>query len=474
MSTVGMAMIVRDEAPVIERCLETFWDHVDQVSIVDTGSKDDTVEKVRAFAEAKGETSKLKLTEFEWVDDFSAARTAADAQLDTEWVAWIDADDLLTGGDKLRQVAAAADAHVAGFIAGYNYAQDQHGNCICYLKRERLVRRGAGEWAGRVHEAKLIPGELQELGSEIAEWVHRKEHDAAGSPRRNLRILNKWVKDEPDSPRVLGYLGTEYQVTGNHKKAIGYFKRYLKLKTGWDEERAQIHRKLSDSLIALDRESEAVEVALQALKVLPSWPDTYLCLAQAYYKLGEPAKAEQWAQKAIDLGRPDSMLILNPLDYTFQPRFVRAAALGALGRLTEAIALADEALTILPDHADLRNARERWRATIKRAQTAETFVGCAELLIAHDEQLKALDLLEGCVPHYCADHERIVQTRSFLRERLAFLKDDRYAERYESQEIAPEQFVGDGELTGICEQLPRCEVVLDSLTLRQEDSNACA
>ena len=59
-------MIVRDEAAVLERCLQSVAHLVDEIIIVDTGSIDETKTIAAAFTP--------HLYEFPWQDDFSAAR----------------------------------------------------------------------------------------------------------------------------------------------------------------------------------------------------------------------------------------------------------------------------------------------------------------------------------------------------------------------------------------------------------------
>ena len=47
MPTISLHMIVRDVAPYIHRCLDSIVPFVDDVVIVDTGSKDDTKNVIR-------------------------------------------------------------------------------------------------------------------------------------------------------------------------------------------------------------------------------------------------------------------------------------------------------------------------------------------------------------------------------------------------------------------------------------------
>jgi Glycosyl transferase family 2 len=84
---VSAALIVRDEADFIEDCLASISDVVDEIVLVDTGSKDDTIDKARRFP--------VKLHFFKWVQDFSAARNFAIEQSSGDWILYIDADERL-------------------------------------------------------------------------------------------------------------------------------------------------------------------------------------------------------------------------------------------------------------------------------------------------------------------------------------------------------------------------------------------
>ena len=59
-------MIVRDEEEVLGRCLESVKNTVDEMIIVDTGSRDRTKEIAAEYTD--------KVYDLEWKEDFSAAR----------------------------------------------------------------------------------------------------------------------------------------------------------------------------------------------------------------------------------------------------------------------------------------------------------------------------------------------------------------------------------------------------------------
>ena len=85
-------MIVKDEEKVIERCLNTVVDIVDEIIIVDTGSQDSTKEKVKRY--------KADIYDFTWKDDFAEARNFAFSKARMDYILWLDADDVLEKEDQ--------------------------------------------------------------------------------------------------------------------------------------------------------------------------------------------------------------------------------------------------------------------------------------------------------------------------------------------------------------------------------------
>lgn len=98
MITISLCMIVKNEEAVLARCLDTVADLVDEVIIVDTGSTDDTKEIAARYTD--------KVYDFEWIDDFSAARNFAFSKATKEYIYSADADEVLDSEnrDKFRKL----------------------------------------------------------------------------------------------------------------------------------------------------------------------------------------------------------------------------------------------------------------------------------------------------------------------------------------------------------------------------------
>ena len=88
MITISLCMIVKNEEKILERCLDSVADLVDEIVIADTGSTDATKEIARRYTE--------KVYDFPWIDDFSAARNFVFSKATQEYIYSADADEVLS------------------------------------------------------------------------------------------------------------------------------------------------------------------------------------------------------------------------------------------------------------------------------------------------------------------------------------------------------------------------------------------
>lgn len=87
MITISLCMIVKNEERFIQRCLECVKDITDEIIIVDTGSNDRTKEIASWYTS--------KVYDFEWIDDFSAARNFCFSKATMDYIYTADADEII-------------------------------------------------------------------------------------------------------------------------------------------------------------------------------------------------------------------------------------------------------------------------------------------------------------------------------------------------------------------------------------------
>lgn len=410
-----MAMIVRDEAKTILPCLKSWWGHVDEAVIVDTGSKDKTVQKIKRFAEKNPQT-KLTLLHFEWCDDFGKARQFAWDHLTTDWGVWCDADDTIEGAENFRRLAATALPHVSSFIFEYDYARDDRDNCICRLSRERLTRRGIGEyWYLPIHEVMRLPVDM--LAAPEPSVVYRHHRDPAKvTPDRNRRILladyERAVEEgRPPDQRTVLYLGSEFLIATEWEQATKFLREYLRGETTPDEV-AQAKSKLTDAYLAQGKYRRAELAAYGALNARPDWADGYLALMQVAMHKRDYRAAITYAQRALSIGPPETMLITNPWSYEFLPYAALSEAFNALGDVPHALEATEQALRLMPGEPNLLHRYEVFTEHVKGEETAELVLKLREVLVRHDENAKAWEMLDSVVPYYAARNPRVLAAKA--------------------------------------------------------------
>lgn len=94
MMTFSLCMIVKNEEAVLARCLDSLADLMDEIIIVDTGSKDHTREIASCYTS--------QVYDFPWNGDFSAARNFSFSKARMDYIYAPDADEVLDEENRRR------------------------------------------------------------------------------------------------------------------------------------------------------------------------------------------------------------------------------------------------------------------------------------------------------------------------------------------------------------------------------------
>ncbi|MBD2847632.1 glycosyltransferase [Paenibacillus sp. IB182496] len=361
MISISLCMIVKNEEAVLERCLSSVKEAVDEIIVVDTGSGDRT----KTIAEQHG----AHVYDFEWIDDFAAARNTAFAKATSTYILWLDADDVLEADDlaKLQSLKRTLDPSVDSVTMRYDLSHDEFGNVTFSLRRNRLVKRSRGfRWIGAVHEYLEVGGHI--INSDIA-----VKHRSAGKekdPGRNLKIYERrLVKGDALTPRDQYYYANELKDHGRHSEAISYYDRFIGGGAGWIEDVISACGKLADCYHALgDRQAE-LEASLRALQYGAPRAEFCCRIGYAFMQRKDYEAASVWYRLATTLVPPAEHLgFHNPACHTWLPRLQLAVCLDRLGRIAEASVWNEQALSYRPEDAAMLGNRTYF---LKRLQEEE-------------------------------------------------------------------------------------------------------
>ena len=230
---LSLCMIVRDNADTIEACLHSIRPWVDEMVVVDTGSKDNTAELARQCG--------ARVFDFPWCDDFSAARNESLKHARGDWIFWMDSDDIIdeSNGRKLQALAAgASDPHILGFVMQVHcpgISGDDETD-LTVVDHVKLIRnRPELRFEGRIHE-QVLPS-IRAVGGEVTFTdVFVKHSGADRSPEgrrrkldRDFRLLRLDLQDRPDHPFVLFNLGMTFADAGDHQQACESLERGIRV-----------------------------------------------------------------------------------------------------------------------------------------------------------------------------------------------------------------------------------------------------
>ena len=314
---LSLCLIVKNEEKTLPTLLKSIVGFVDEVVITDTGSTDKTKKVCEKLC-----GDKLKWSTFEWCDDFSAARDYNFSRAKGDWILWADADDEILNPENLADIIVQCEENnVNAVLFPYHYVVDEAGNTKCLQMRERLIQNnGTYKWIGKLHEAMLpVKQTARALKLSSVNWAHRtSEARVKESVIRNVYILEKAIEEEIAAdnvdPRTLYNLGNAYFTIDEWAKALACYQKYIPM-SGWDQEIYLAKHRSSLALFHLGEYNGAIEMALLAIKDQPIYPDAYVDLGKIYFQLEDFEKALYWLQEAEKKPYPESLPVVNPMDF---------------------------------------------------------------------------------------------------------------------------------------------------------------
>jgi glycosyltransferase involved in cell wall biosynthesis len=396
---LSLCMIVRDEEPRLAECLDSARPFVDEIVVVDTGSRDRTRQVARDCG--------ARVFQMPWPDSFAAARNESLRHAVGRWIFWMDADDVLPHecGAGLRPLIRQHPRREAAFHVAVRIPPGPEEYSEQVVDHVKLFpNRPDLRFEHRIHE-QILPS-LRQAGIEVhfsdLHVVHRNyDRSPEGQEKkraRDFRLLELDLRDRPDHPFVLFNLGMTYLYgTKDYEVAAQYLRRSLERSNPTDSIVRKAYAMLCQARTCLQEWDAAVRANEEGRCHYPDDAELLFQAAQLYQRIGRWDQARLSLERllasrddphyrSVDAGlrtyraRHELALLFRRLgdpahsarvlmevaaqhpDYV-PARLDLAQALLDLGRLNEAGA----ALDALPEDKNLQEAMGTLRARIARS-----------------------------------------------------------------------------------------------------------
>lgn len=301
MIPISVCIIAKNEEKNIEKCLAPLKPYNFEIVVVDTGSTDRTKEIARKYTNF--------VYDFEWVDDFSAARNFSLKKASHNYVLVIDCDEFLTELD-IDGLYKAVNEHPrgVGMVLRYSYYDTESGVRMSYPDRvERLFHKRYYHYNCSIHEQVSdintnstyyeryeIPLTLDHIGycGGLESKLKKVE--------RNNSLLFKEIEKNPNEPYFYFQVGQSYNSIYDYENAYIYYKKAFEFPIGpeqpWLVVMAQAY---ANSMNSTGRPQEAIDFFEPRLDLFESDAGVMCTIGVSYMQTNQLLKAMTAFVKAI-------------------------------------------------------------------------------------------------------------------------------------------------------------------------------
>ncbi|MBO5030338.1 MAG: glycosyltransferase [Lachnospiraceae bacterium] len=266
---ISVCMIAKNEEKYIEDCLSRLKRYGFEIIVTDTGSTDKTKQLAQEYAD--------KVLDFEWINDFSAARNYCAQAASNQWILALDCDEMLESFDE-KAVRTMMQKYPMdkGMLHFKLMLQNAEGEeCFEWDKLVRLYNKKYYEFQGTIHE-QIVPKKGFDAGSHTPAGIilpvnivhlgyNISGEEMAKKQQRNIELLKGCVEKEPENSYLWFQLGQSHFIIRDFEHAVLYYEKALELlgerfSAGHAQE---LVISLSKAYASLERYEETLDILLR-------------------------------------------------------------------------------------------------------------------------------------------------------------------------------------------------------------------
>jgi glycosyltransferase involved in cell wall biosynthesis len=352
-----LTQIMKNESHVAERMLNSIKGFVDGICVVDTGSTDDSIEKVLKW----GKDNNIETYVFEKAfDNFESCRNYSfekarekflNRDNNTYYNFWLDFDEELVVDPTFNKNTLNKDLYMFNtYIRQMKYTRNE----MCRLDK-------AYRFYGPIHEYIIQPEGVQGLTSDVLQGVHVNVSMDGGSwkedvPNKYLshsHVLEKYIANNRKDPRWIFYTAQSYHDSATMpdnkeeneerlRRSLRYYRERVDRLDGYGEERFYAQYRIGTIMKNLESPWHLTHLELlKAYSMEPLRAEPIKVIIDYYLQVGEWNMAYLYSKFAkVNFHNknpyPKRLLFVDESIYVWKILEVHSAACYYTGRIEEA------------------------------------------------------------------------------------------------------------------------------------------
>ncbi len=225
MIPISVCIITKNEAENLDKCLKSLSPYPFEIVVVDTGSTDNSKEIAHKYTN--------KVFDFEWINDFSAARNFSISRASHNMILVLDTDEFLIefDFDQVQQLMSEHPKSV-GLIKRLDYFEtDGERHCQTTII-DRLFNRKYYHYERPIHEILVPAANLSTTSYTLPIVADHVGYIGSADKlyeksMRDINLLIPEIKKNPDEPYYYFQMAQSYLCMREHERAFEYFQMAL-------------------------------------------------------------------------------------------------------------------------------------------------------------------------------------------------------------------------------------------------------
>ena len=300
--------ISKNEESFVDRWYESMKE-ADQIYVLDTGSTDKTVEKLKSHnIYVKQEIINP------WRFDIARNKSLDLVPLDADICICTDLDEVFQKGWR-EKLEGSWNDKITRAKYNYNWYIDEDNNPKISYYLDKIHTRKNYRWIYPVHEILENTNNKESIIT-LDNITLNHYPDRNKSRSSYLPLLELAIKENPNDDRNMHYLGREYMYYNQNDKAIKTLKKHLKLESAtWKDERCASMRFISRCYIRKNNYKQANVWYEKAIKEAPYLRDPYVEKALLNFTEKDYNKVIYLCNKALDIKHNQKTYINETFSY---------------------------------------------------------------------------------------------------------------------------------------------------------------